>query len=114
MITPIKVEAQVQVGQIDQSKEDAKDTSKEEEQQVVQALANLPLANTPTKSLQEPSTAAVPLQISTPGSGTSKVAKVTHYGDTFLDEEIVIPHFDFATMNLEDINLMQDSLERKK
>ena len=30
--TPTKVETQVQVGQIDQSKEDEKDTPKEEEQ----------------------------------------------------------------------------------
>ena len=30
--TPTKVETQVQVGQIDQSQEDAKDTPKEEEQ----------------------------------------------------------------------------------
>ena len=48
------------------------------------------------------------------GSSASKIAKVIHYGDTFLYEEIVIPHFDFATMTLEDINLMQASLERKK
>ena len=52
--------------------------------------------------------------MSTLGLGTSKVAKVTHYGDTFLDKEIVIPHFGFATMTLEDINLMQAALERKK
>ena len=47
------------------------------------------------------------------GSNQSNVTKVTHYGDTFLDEEIVIPHFDSATMTLEDINLIQVVLERK-
>ena len=101
--TPIKVDTQVKEGQIDQNKEDAQDTRKEEEQQLVQTLVNLPSANTPTKSLQELSTTTVPLQMSTQGSSTSKVAKVTHYGENFLDEEIVIPHCDFATMTLEDI-----------
>ena len=76
-------------------------------------LVNLPSANTPTKSLQELSTIVVPLQISTLGLSQSKVAKVTHYVDTFLDEEIVIPHFDSTTMTLEDINLLQAALERK-
>ena len=56
----------------------------------------------------------MPLQISTPSSSASCVAKVIHYGETFLDEEIVIPQFNFATMTLEDINMMQATLERKK
>ena len=80
----------------------------------MQALVNLPSAGTPTKILSEPSTAAVPRKTSTPSLGASKVAKVTHYGDAFLDEEIVISQFDFATMSLEDINLMQVALEKKK
>ena len=80
----------------------------------MQALVNLPSADTPTKILHELSTVVVLLQMSTPGSSASKVAKVIHYGDAFLDEEIVIPHFDFATMTLEDINLMQAALEKKK
>ena len=69
----------------------------------MQTLVNLPSVGTPTKILQEPSTVAIPLQISTPGSSSSKVAKVIHYGDAFLDEEIVIPQFDYATITLEDI-----------
>ena len=80
----------------------------------MQTLVNLPSAGTPPKIPQEPSNATVPLQMTTLGSSASKVAKVIHYGDTFLDEEIVIPQFNFATMTLEDINLMQDALERKK
>ena len=112
--TSTKVETQVKDGQIDQGKEDEKDTPKEEEVQAVQALVNLPLVGTPTKILQELSIAVVPLQMSTLGSGSSKVAKVIHYGDAFLDEEIVIPQFDFATMTLEDISLMQATLEKKK
>ena len=80
----------------------------------MQALVNLPSASTATKIFQEWSTIVVPLQISTLGSDSSKVAKVIHYGDAFLDEEIEIPQFDFATMSLEDINFMQATLERKK
>ena len=64
----------------------------------MQTLVKLPLANTPPKNLHEPSTTTMPLQMSTLGSSASKVAKVIHYGDTFLDEEIVVPQFNFATM----------------
>ena len=52
--------------------------------------------------------------MTTLGSSESKFAKVIHYGDTFLDEEIVIPQFNFATMTLDDINMMQATLEKKK
>ena len=57
----------------------------------MQTLVNLPSASTPPKIFQELSTAIVPLQITTPGSNASRVTKVIHYGDTFLDEEIAIP-----------------------
>ena len=77
-------------------------------------LVNLSLAGTPTKSLQEPSTIAVPLQISTPSSSHSKVVKVLHYGDAFLDKNIEIPHFDSATMTLDDLNVLQVVIERRK
>ena len=80
----------------------------------MQTLFNLPVVITPTKTIQELSTIVVPLYISTLGSSASCVAKVIHYGDTFLDEEIVIPQFNFATMTLEDINMMQATLEKKK
>ena len=52
--------------------------------------------------------------MTTLGSSASIFAKVTHYGDAFLDEDIVIPQFNFATMSLKDINLMQATLEKKK
>ena len=55
----------------------------------MQTLVNLPLVGTPNKSLPEPSTIVVPLKISTLGSSHSKVIKVFHYGDTFLDAFIV-------------------------
>ena len=80
----------------------------------MQALVNLPLASTPIKILHELSIATVPPKMSTLGSSASKVAKIIHYKDAFLDEEIVIPHFDFATMTLADINLMESTLEKKK
>ena len=79
----------------------------------MQTLVNLPSANTLTKILQESSTIVVPLQITRPGSSASRFAKVIHYGDTFLDEEIVIPQFNFVTMTLDVINMMQATLERK-
>ncbi len=77
-------------------------------------MVTLPSAKTPTQTSHEPSTEGMQLQVVTPSSSSSKLAKVLHYGDTFLDEEIVIPHFDFATMCLEDINQMQAILEKKK
>ena len=80
----------------------------------MQILVNLPSAGTPSKSLPEPSTTTIPLQVSTLGSSHSKVAKVFHYGDAFLDKEIVIPHFDSKTMMLEDINVLQAAIERRK
>ena len=95
-------------------KSGATDTSKEVEQQAMHTLVSLPLVNTPSKSLQELSTVAIPLQVSTPSLSHSKVAKVIHYGDAFLDEEIVIPHFDSSTLTLEDINLLQAAKERRK
>ena len=77
-------------------------------------LVNFPSAGTPTKSLQVLSSIAVPLQISTPGLSQSKVTKVLHYGDAFLDENIIIPHFDSATMTLDDLNVLQADIERRK
>ena len=60
-------------------------------------LVNLPTTRTPTKQL---STDAVPLKILAPSSSSTKVARVLHYGDPTLDEEIVIPSYDYKTMNL--------------
>ena len=56
----------------------------------------------------------MPLQISTPNSSSTKVARVLHYGDPTLDEEIVIPKYDYATITLEQINLMQEALEERR
>ena len=99
---------------IDQGRTKSKDIPKEKEQESIQTLVNLPTSSTPTKVLQKLSTIAIPLQLSTLGSSSTKVAKVIHYGDVFLDEEIVTPQFDYANMTLEDIGIMQESLEKKK
>ena len=64
-------------------------------------MINLPSAGTPTQSHQELSTILVPLKISTPGSSHSKFAKLLHYGDAFLDENIIIPQYS-ATMTLDE------------
>ena len=38
---------------------------------------------------------------------SSKVEKVIHYGDVSLDEEIFIPKYDYDTMKLEQIGILQ-------
>ena len=86
---------------------------KEKEQQVIQILANLPKTGTPTETQQQPSS-AVPLQISRPSSSSTKVARILHYGDPTLDEEIVIPRYDYATMTIDQITEVQEALEKKK
>ena len=60
------------------------------------------------------STNVVPLKISALGSTSTKVARVLHYGDPTLDEEIVIPSYDSKKMNLEQINEVQEALEKRK
>ena len=100
-------------GHIDQNKGDTLDTPKEQEQQTVQTLINFPSVDTPIKSHQELSIAVVPLQVSTPGSSHSKVAKVLHYGDDFLDENIIIPQYS-ATMTLDELNVLQAAIEKRK
>ena len=57
---------------------------------------------------------AIPLQISVLGLSSSKDKKVIHYGDVTLDEEIVIPKYDYATMIIKQINMLQQALEKKK
>ena len=48
----------------------------------------------------------MPLQIYVPGSSSTKVTRVLHYGDPELDEEIVIPSYDSKTISIEQINEM--------
>ena len=101
-------------GHIDTNMEKTPETPKDKEEQAMHTLVNLPSADTPIKSPQELSRVAVPLQISTPSSSHSKVAKVLHYGDPFLDETIIIPHFESTTMTLDDLNKLQATIDRKR
>ena len=43
-----------------------------------------------------------------------KGEKVIHYGDINLDEDIFIPNYDYDTMTLKQIDILQQDLERKK
>ena len=86
---------------------------KEREQQEIQILANFPRSGTPTETQQQ-SSLEVPLQISRPSSSSTRVVRVLHYGDPTLDEEIVIPRYDYTTMTIDQINEVQEALERKK
>ena len=100
---------------IDQGRSnDDKEIPKEKEQEAIQTLVNLLTTDTTTKVLQKLSIDAMPLQISAPGSSSTKVVRVLHYGDPTLDEEIVIPKYNYASITLEKINIMQEALERKK
>ena len=76
-------------------------------------MVNFPTIGTPT-ILQKPSMDAMPLQMSTLGSSSKRVERVLHYGDPTLDEDIVIPKYDYDNITLEKINLIQEALERKK
>ena len=89
------------------------ETPKEKEQEAIQTLINFPTIGTPTGTTQYLSTEAVPLQISAPGLSSTKVARVLHYEEPTLDEEIVIPKYDYATMNIDQINEVQEALEKK-
>ena len=48
------------------------------------------------------------------GSSSLKFEKIIHYEDIILDEEIVIPKFDYDKMTLEQIGMLRQALERKK
>ena len=105
-ILEIQTQGAGQISLIDQAKSEEKDIPKEKEQETIQLLVNLPTSSSPTKVLQRLSTDAIPLHISALGSNSSKVSKVFHYGDKNLDEEIVMPKYDYATMTLEKIGIM--------
>ena len=67
------------------------------EQVAIQALVALLASSIPsTQTLQKPSADATPLKISMPSPSSSKVEKVIHYGDISVDEEIIIPKYDYT------------------
>lgn len=86
------------------TKENKEEIPKENEQEAIQTLINLPTIGTSIGTTQQLSTDAIPLQIETPNSSSTKVARVLHYGDLALDEEIIILRYDFKTMNIDQIN----------
>lgn len=90
------------------------ETHKEKEQEAIQTLINFPTIGTPIRTTQQPSTEAITLQFLAPGLSSTKVAWVLPYGDPNLDEEIVIPRYDYKTMNIDQINEVQEALEKKK
>ncbi len=61
----------------------------------IQTLINFPTSRTPSHQ---------PLQISVPSTSTTRVARVLHYGDPELDEDKVIPKYDYKNMNIDKIN----------
>ena len=56
----------------------------------------------------------VSLQVQTPGLSLTKVAKILHYGDPKLDEEVIIPSYESNTLTIEKITEIQDALDRRK
>ena len=57
---------------------------------------------------------ATPLQFLRSNPSLSKVEEVIHYGDVSLGEEIVFPKFDYATITIEWMGILQEALTRKK
>ena len=100
---------------IDEGKsKEEKEETKDEEQATIQTLIELPKIGTPTQTLQKLSTDMISLQVQTPGSSSTKVARILHYGDPELDEEISIPLYESNTLTIEKITKMQNALDRRK
>ena len=80
----------------------------------IQTLAELPTTGTPTKTIQKSSTDSLALQVSTPSSSSTRVARTIHYGIPKLDEEIKIPYYDSNTLTKEKMNEIQSALNKKR
>ena len=88
--------------------EESELTPKVKEQVSIQALvALLAYGTSSTQILYKLSTYAIPLQISVLSPSSSKAKKLIHYGDVILDEEIVITKYDYDTMTIEKIGILQ-------
>ena len=81
---------------------------------MIQTLIELPKTSTHTKSLQRPSTDMLALQVRTPGSSSTRVARTIHYGIPKLDEEIEIPYYDSSTLTEEKMNEIQSVLDKRR
>ena len=54
------------------------------------------------------------LQITTPSSSSTRVARTIHYGIPELDEEIHIPYYDTSTLTKENMNEIQSALDKRR
>ena len=81
---------------------------------MIQTLVEFPKIGTPTKSLQQLSTDMLALQVKTPGSSSTRVARTIHYGILELDEEIKIPYYESSTLIEEKMNDIQSTLDRRR
>ena len=54
------------------------------------------------------------LEITTPGSNSTRVARTIHYGIPELDEEIKIPYYESSTLTEEKMNEIQSALDRRR
>ena len=54
------------------------------------------------------------LQVRTPGSSSTRVARILHYGIPELDEEIKIPFYESSTLTKEKINEIKSALDRRR
>ena len=49
-----------------------------------------------------------------PSPSSSKIEGIITYGDVILDEEIVLPKYDYVTLAIEKMGILQEALSRKK
>ena len=90
-------------------------TTKPKEKLVIQTLVTLPESATPpSQALQRLSIEATPLQSSRLNPITSKEGKVTSFVDVNMVEVIELPKFDYATITIEKMGILQEALEKKK
>ena len=99
---------------LEEKQEEEKEETKYKEEFAIQTLVELPKTGTPTKSLQQPSTDMLALQVRTLGSSSTRVARTIHYGIPKLDEEIKIPYYDSRTLTKEKMNEIQSAVDRKR
>ena len=94
--------------------EEEKEETHDKEESVIQTLVELPKIGTPTKPVQKPSTDMLALQVSTPGSSSTRIARTIHYGIPELDEEIQISYYDSSTLTEEKMNEIQSALDKRR
>ena len=54
------------------------------------------------------------LQVRTPGSSSTRLARTIHHGIPELDEEIKIPYYESNTLTEEKMNEIQSALDRRR